>query len=273
MSSDEDDRYNRFHNDQERSRSRGPTRSRSRSRSSQRRSRSPRRSVSRRQFTPPRLQEPQTAQVNLEQLLNQQQEYIQDLITTHKEEVGELVSSKTQSFRSKGIEKQFNYNAKVSTRLSKIKRLLKKKKTSKALDAVRDLVSIVKEHSDDLLVADSSRHGWLTVHQLRGGGALSSDLLKKVEKIDSRLDKSKPRQNGQTDRPRKGQYFAGGMESQTVQTWRKKQGPEEALLAFSKTRRQGICTHCTQAGHFYRECPDFWKSVNESRKKTFTQDG
>ena len=205
-------------------------------------------------------------------MLQDQQEYIHDLINSHKEEVGELVSPRSQTFRNKGIEKQFLYNMKVSTKLKKVKSLLKKQKLNRALESVRDLLKLVEDHNDDLLIAENSRHGWLTVHQLRGGSSLSSDLQKKVEKIDSRLDKSRQQQRGdvQRYRPGKGRQDSFRMEGKDVQTFRRKQGPEEALLSFSKTNRQGSCTHCSESGHFYRECPDFWKSVNESRKKNFT---
>ena len=248
-------RYNRFVRDSSASRSRTLSCSRSRGRrdrdASRSRSRSPSGNVD-------------EGQRRLEQMLNEQQEYIKDLISNHKEEVDELLASKTKSFRSKGLEKQFEFNNKVTTRLSKIKKLLRKKKISRATDAVKELLEICEDHADDLLVADSSRHGWLTVHQLRGG-TLSSDLWKKVEKIDNRLDKARPKDG--KNRPQASGGNSNRMENQNVQTWRRKQGPEEAMQSYSKVQRQGTCTHCSAQGHFYRECPDFWRDVNASRKK------
>ena len=43
-----------------------------------------------------------------------------------------------------------------------------------------------------------------------------------------------------------------------VQTYRKKQGTEK-FLQFLVGRKRGVGTgsHCSEIGHFYRECPDF----------------
>ena len=48
-------------------------------------------------------------QAALEELLNKQQEFLTDLVQTHREEVDEIVATKTQQFRSKGIEKQYQF--------------------------------------------------------------------------------------------------------------------------------------------------------------------
>lgn len=264
MSSDEDEhRFNRL-------RGRSTSRRRSRSRSPPpRRSRSP--STPRRRSPVPRSPAPigvLNDQAKLEDLLNKQQEFLTDLVNSHREEVDELVAAKSQQFRSKGIEKQYLHSSKVASKLSKIKKLLKKKKYDKALDSVRAALRLVEEHNEDLIVADSSRYGWLTVHTLRGHNQLPSDLSKKVEKIDSKLDKAKSATAGQHG-PRQSKFYPRRMEAGGVQTWRKKQGPEEAIIAFSKSTRQGNCQQCNGAGHFYRECPEFWKAVNDQRVKEF----
>ena len=268
----EDERYDRLRS-RERSRSRrsrSGSRRHSRSRS---RRRSRRSSSGSRSRSVPRgsgdASGQSAEQISLEGLLNKQQEHILDIIREHKEQVDELMPV-TRSFKNKGIEKQFNFNNKLLVRLKKVKKLLKKSKVEKALSSVRDLLKVVEDHAEDLTVADSSRHGWLTVSLLRGESDLPTDLLKKVEKIDNRLDKTRPQRDEY--RSRKSGQFAQRLERQGgsggTQTWRQKnQGPEEALVSFSKTKRQGTCSHCTKSGHYYRECPDFWKCVNEGREK------
>ncbi len=42
--------------------------------------------------------------------------------------------------------------------------------------------------------------------------------------------------------------------------------PEEALFSAAKQLRPGRCSHCQKGLNFYRECPDFWKKVQESRE-------
>jgi hypothetical protein len=43
--------------------------------------------------------------------------------------------------------------------------------------------------------------------------------------------------------------------------------PEELLYNASRQIRAGTCSHCKKENHFYRECPDFWTKVQESRGK------
>ena len=239
-------------------------RSRSRERGSRLRERRSRSST--RSRSSPRVLE-QGEGGSLSQLLNKQQEYVYDLINQHKEKIDDLLVEKNRNFRSKGLEKQYIFNKKIITKAKKLKKNLKKEKVSRALSCVRDLIELCEEHADDLMIADSSRHGWLTVHQLRGPERLPGDLQKKVEKIDSRLDKVK--NGGQENR-----RYNGGrqnykrVDKEDVQTYRyRRQGPEEAIQSLSKTQRNGSCTHCRTEGHYFKECPQFWTEVAESRKK------
>ena len=45
-----------------------------------------------------------------------------------------------------------------------------------------------------------------------------------------------------------------------------KKSPEEYLQEAVRQNRAGQCSHCAEEGHFYRECPEFWNKVKESRK-------
>ena len=243
-----EDRYNRLANERSpsvsRSRSRGRSRSRTRNKS---RERSP----------------PREKPASIRDLLNEQQEYLHELIVQHKEEVEEIVCAKVRNFRNKGIEKQFTFNEKVLSDLKKIKKLYKKKRHIG--DKLKEIVKLLEDHAEELLVADSSRHGWLTVHQLRGNQNLSSELLKKVDKIDNRLDKQKP----QNDRTRRGSGYPSKVDQKDGSfTYRKKKGPGELLQELVTRKREGTCSHCSEIGHFYRECPEFWKEVSEARKKS-----
>ena len=50
------------------------------------------------------------------------------------------------------------------------------KKKKHVSHQLKEVISQLENHSEDLLVADSSRHGWLTVHQLRGKQTLPTDI-------------------------------------------------------------------------------------------------
>lgn len=200
----------------------------------------------------------------MKDLLTKQQEYVHDLISQHKSDLEELVTQSTTNpttFRNKGIEKQYSFNGKVLRLVKKVKKGLKKRKD--VTNLVKEVIDLLDTHAEDLLVADSSRHGWLTVHQLRGRQTLSSDLLQKVDRIDSRLDRT--RKDGFKGSSGYNKKMDG---KDRVQTYRKKQGPEEFLQSLVGRKREGTCSHCSEIGHFYRECPDFWKEVQESRKKS-----
>ena len=60
------------------------------------------------------------------------------------------------------------------------------------LDKVRSLLNelqdSIEEQGQDLITADISRHGWLTVSRLKNKGPLTSNLLKRIEKEDKTLD-------------------------------------------------------------------------------------
>ena len=251
-----------------RSRSRQRSQSRSRDRSRPRtRSRHRSRSISetyhhRNYASPPR------GETEFVSLLNEQQEKVFDIISAQKEEIEELKEDSGISFRSKAIEKQFKQNQRIIKDLKKIKKALKKGRAASATDQVRSLLNVCEEHKEDLLIADSSKFGWLTVHQLRGKSSLSSDLLKKVDKIDSKLDKerTRPAQHGNW-REKRTQKGGEVLERETRQFTRRKAGPEETLQFLKKSKRYGTCSHCQEEGHFFRECAKFWAEVSEQRKQ------
>ena len=122
-------------------------------------------------------------------LLERQQEFVHDLVADYKEEIQELLDTNSRNFRSKALEKQYTHNQKVLVKSKKILKLLRKDKVRKAKDLVKDLIGVLEDHSEDLIVADTSRHGWLTVHQLRGGDKLSSNLQRKIERSSSISDR------------------------------------------------------------------------------------
>ena len=135
-------------------------------------------------------------------LLDKQQNFIANLLAEHIAEVDEKIDvSKKHSFRHKNLEKQFEITSKLSKLNKKISHEVKRGHVNRALDALAEQEEVLKEHEEDLITADSSKFGWLTVQKLRNISSLPTSQLKKIEKIESLIERTKPPlQNGRNFR-------------------------------------------------------------------------
>ena len=105
------------------------------------------------------------------------------------------------------------------------------------------------------------------VSSIKNQGALSTAQLKRIEKIDDLLDRREKKFSNDGRfcfRNRKVDQTSQRNTFQTSKPFQKK-SPEEYLEEAIKQTRAGQCTHCTEEGHFYRECPTFWEKVRQSR--------
>ena len=208
-------------------------------------------------------------------LLKKHRDTIAELLAEQKQDLYDKVeesSSKKHNFRQKNIEKQWEVNDRFEKIAKRAESALKKGRIEKAKSCIEELVDGLEEHSEDLIGADISRHGWLSVARVRNRTSLPKDFLKELERVDTSLDKTK----SNTQPPKYGKYSGrnpnvdGATQRDSyVRTNRppfKKQSPEQLLEEATKQTRAGQCGHCQQEGHFYRECPDFWEKVKESRK-------
>jgi len=247
-----------------RGRSRERSRERSRSRSERRRG-GLSRSVSR------DLLEPTEPQIGVEQvprLIKEQQDFLVDLISEHKQEVDLRLQTKTRRFSSKPLERQFEVNSNFKELTCKALAALKRGNKKKVKVLLRRLRDGITEHEEDLIIADTSPNGWLAVAKLRGRTELPEDLRKKLERVDKELWRSRSygrtaKKSGQVPGP------SGGGNGGEVRTARPAQqkSPEEVLFNASRQVRAGVCAHCRKENHFYRECPDFWRKVQEAREE------
>ncbi len=202
-----------------------------------------------------------TLSVNqVKQLMDEQQNNLLQILGNHKDDIDDLVASKTKKFRKPSIEKQHQFNAQILHLLNRVKKEHKKGHSETVASLIKEALSKLENQQADLLVADQSKYGFLTVNLLRGNTELPSSIAKKVEKIESRLDKTHQ------------DYERGKKPSKPLDTktggrfeHRRKQGPEQLLQQLQRRTREGKCSHCEQDGHFFRECPKFWQEVSDAR--------
>jgi hypothetical protein len=193
--------------------------------------------------------------------MNEQQQSLLEILGHHREDVDELISTKTKKFRKPSIEKQHLFNSSMLQLLQRIKKEHKKQHFETAYNIIKEAISKLETQQSDLLIADQSKYGFLTVNLLHGNTELPSSIAKKVEKIEARLDKSHS-EYGSNKKPYKNteQRTGGRFENQ-----RRRQGPEQLLQQLQKNKREGKCSHCEGSGHFFRECPKFWQEVSDAR--------
>jgi hypothetical protein len=195
--------------------------------------------------------------------VEQQQNYLVELIAEHKAEFDEKLQTKSRRFQSKQIEKQYQLNAQYKDLVSKIQQALANKDREKAIEVVEALAEQLEEHEQDLIIADSSPHGWLTVSKLRTTKELPKALRKRLAAVERDLAQQKTRKNGPAGRKfTKFSQQAGTSDGKKPD---RRFSPEEALHNAAKQLRPGLCSHCNKPYHFFRECPEFWTKVNQSR--------
>jgi len=229
-----------------------------------------------------------------------------------KEEIDEKLTKSSVKFQNKPIERQYEVNSEFLAINKKVLKALKHRNTKKAKKLLKDQRKALEDHEQDLLVADSSEYGWLTVAKIRDKKFLSSSLVKKIHQVDSLLAKAKAKNGSstqgyakapvyQSQKPNYGawqqqngpwQLQNGQWQQQQNGAWQprnygpwapqnggvitkrqERKSPEEILHEVAKKTRAGNCSHCDGSGHWYRECPAFWTKVAESRVAWHGQGG
>jgi hypothetical protein len=208
---------------------------------------------------------PQLRAEEVPRLIKEQQDFIVDLISEHKQEVDIKLQSKTRRFASKALERQFDVNSSFKELTCKALSALKRGNKKKVKSILKKLRDGITEHEEDLIVADTSPNGWLAVAKLRGRAELPDDLRKKLDRIDKELFRSKS-YGRVAKKPASIQEQGGDGVIRTRRPPQQQRSPEELLYAAARQVRAGICAHCRKENHFYRECPDFWRKVQEARE-------
>ena len=129
-------------------------------------------------------------------LVEKQQEYILNLLTHHKSEVDSKLQNKQRRFGSRQLEKQYQINGEFKEQALRIQAAVAKGDKALAEDEVGGLLKVLEKHEEDLVIADTSPHGWLAVAKVRAGTELPKDLRKKLSQVDKDLAAKRPQKNG-----------------------------------------------------------------------------
>ena len=125
-------------------------------------------------------------------ILWDQQETIEELLQEQKNELCQKNNPENKhKFNNRVLGKQHEVNEGFLDLTKKIQKCLGKQQLYQAKSLVDELLNEIECHSEDLVVADLSRNGWLTVQRLRNRCSLPSNLLKKLEKFDDEIDNRK----------------------------------------------------------------------------------
>ena len=246
-----------------RSRSRGRERSRSR-RTERTRTRSRSRGLSR--SVSRDLLEPEAAPRVVRRIFESQQEVLYKWLEDHKAEVEEKLQARTRRFSNKQIEKQFQVNSGFRDLASKVLVALEAGEVARAREVAETLERQLEEHEEDLIIADSSPHGWLAVARIRRGKELPKALRKRLDAVNKELSSlSLSHQDGGRVAKKPGPFFHKSAEP-IVQRPQRRVSPEEVLHQAGRQLRLGTCQHCHEGLHYFRECPKFWQAVKETRE-------
>ena len=198
-------------------------------------------------------------------IVESQQELLYHWLSEHKAEVEEKLQVRARRFSSKAIERQYHVNAGFKEQAAKILAALGAGEVKRATDVAEALEASLQEHEEDLIIADTSQHGWLAVARLRRGSELSKSLRKKLDQVERELSAQK-KPDGGGFKKKFGQISREDKEPVVNRQQNRRLSPEELLFQAGKNLRPGTCTHCHEGLHYFKECPSFWAKVQESRK-------
>ena len=117
-------------------------------------------------------------------------EEVHQTLAAQKEEMEEKFKKSSVPFTQKPIEKQFEVNARILALNHKIQKALKNKDYKRVKKLVREQEEELNEHEENLLIAEHSQYGWLTVSKIRCK-KLDSSIMKKIEQVDALIDMAK----------------------------------------------------------------------------------
>ncbi len=87
--------------------------------------------------------------------------FILDLLADHKKTIEETIQYRSRRFTSQQFEKQYQINVEFKELATKVVAAVERSDADRALETGRHLLEKLEEHEQDLIIANSSLHGWL----------------------------------------------------------------------------------------------------------------
>jgi len=194
-------------------------------------------------------------------ILSSQQQVLLELFTEHKAEIDSKLQEKRRRFGNRQLEKQFEVVSGFKELAVKAKAAIEAKEYRRAAATVDALLEQLETHEENLVIADTSPHGWLAVAKVRASKDLPKNVRRRLEQVEKELS---ARQRNGGPRRRNPQFQRDG-QNPVIGRGNRRISPEEAIYFASTQVRTGICTLCKKDNHFYKECPLFWQKVGEAR--------
>jgi hypothetical protein len=150
-----------------------------------------------------------------------------ELLNDHRSELESKIQTKTRRFASRQIEKQYQINSEFRDLATKAVAALEAGEVQRATSVCKKLLEDIERHSEDLIIADQSPHGWLAVAKVRSGQELPKAVRKRLAQVEKELAVSK----------------AGGTKRKSAQLQRAGQGypgrrPYQSITRRSTSRRR-----------------------------------
>jgi len=201
---------------------------------------------------------------NIKRMVESQQEFVKDLLADHRNKLEEKIQNKGRRFGSKQLEKQFQVNWEFKECAQRILDAIQIGDKDKAEEVTTSLIGKLEEHEQDLIIADTSPHGWLAVAKVRSNTDLPKNIRKKLDQVERDLAARRQRHDGGS----KKKFFQlqGPSREHHGGRGNRRVSPEELLFQATKQLRVGTCVHCGKGQHFFKECPEFWSKVIQSRE-------
>ena len=151
---------------------------------------------------------------NVKKLVEEQQEHILSLLADHKSTIEERIHLRSRGFGSRQLEKQYQINLEFKELAGKVVAAVENRDAEKALVVANQLLEKIEVHEQDLIIADTSPHGWLAVAKVRSNTDLPKNIRKKLEQVERDLA-ARRRQPDGFFKKKFGQFLGPGREPAT----------------------------------------------------------
>jgi len=178
-------------------------------------------------------------------------------------EIKKIRREEPKSFKRKGNEVQYKFNAKIQDSIDEAKSYLESNAVDKAKESLTEGTSLLTERQKLILLADKSEFGWKTVQEYTQHELAEDDQDgKKIRRAEERAEKSlksvaakkSKKQGGFPSSPSRPQSSRVPFQrSSSFTSWRYRQ-PFYSRSIADLPSKPGSCFACGKFGHWRAQC-------------------